>query len=146
MATGPGPAGAGVGIVGMPVWMWAKEPDATTVGPVTAAASAGGITVTATASLLKVTWSMGDGTEVVLDGIAGLNLVAMSGNGTQHYTVGMVNNFSTAAVLWDEAGHAYKIDALLAPGTNIRTHAGYFVPPAGTTPGGGQDDEPHISP
>ncbi|WP_244242321.1 hypothetical protein [Nocardioides seonyuensis] len=54
-----------IGIVGMPVWMWAKEPDAETVGPVTATASAGGITVTATASLLKVTWSMGDGTEVV---------------------------------------------------------------------------------
>ena len=54
-----------IGIVGMPVWMWAKDPDATTVGPVSASASAGGITVTATASLLKVTWSMGDGTEVV---------------------------------------------------------------------------------
>ena len=54
-----------IGIVGMPVWMWAKDPDTTTVGPVSASASAGGITVTATASLLKVTWSMGDGTEVV---------------------------------------------------------------------------------
>lgn len=56
-----------VGIVGMPVWMWARDPDAETVGPVTASASAGGITVTATASLLKVTWSMGDGIKVVCD-------------------------------------------------------------------------------
>ena len=61
----PKPDEDSIGIVGMPVWMWASEPDATTVGPVTASASAGGITVTATASLLKVTWSMGDGAKVV---------------------------------------------------------------------------------
>ena len=61
----PRPNENSIGIVGMPVWMWAKDPDAMTVGPVTASASAGGITVTATASLLKVTWSMGDGNQIV---------------------------------------------------------------------------------
>jgi hypothetical protein len=61
----PEPGEDSVGIVGMPVWMWAKEPDGETVGPATATASAGGITVTATAKLHKVTWAMGDGTTVV---------------------------------------------------------------------------------
>ncbi|HXH78410.1 hypothetical protein [Nocardioides sp.] len=61
----PEPGDDSIGIVGMPVWMWAKEPDAETVGPTTASASTGGITVTATATLHKVTWSMGDGTKVV---------------------------------------------------------------------------------
>ena len=61
----PKPDEDSIGIVGMPVWMWARQPDAETVGPATATASAGGITVTATASLLKVTWSMGDGAKVV---------------------------------------------------------------------------------
>ena len=61
----PRPTETSIGLVGMPVWMWAKDPDATTVGPVTTSATAGGIAVTATVSLLKVTWSMGDGTEVV---------------------------------------------------------------------------------
>ena len=61
----PKPDDDSIGIVGMPVWMWARQPDAETVGPATATASAGGITVTATASLLKVTWSMGDGAKVV---------------------------------------------------------------------------------
>lgn len=61
----PDPGENSVGIVGMPVWMWADQPDAETVGPVTATATAGGITVTAVASLLRVTWSMGDGTTVV---------------------------------------------------------------------------------
>lgn len=62
----PEPGDDSVGIVGMPVWMWAHQPDAETVGPVTATASAGGITVTATATLHKVTWSMGDGTKPVV--------------------------------------------------------------------------------
>jgi hypothetical protein len=61
----PEPGADSVGLVGMPVWMWADNPDADTFGPVTASASAGGITVTATAKVEKVTWLMGDGAEVV---------------------------------------------------------------------------------
>ncbi len=53
-----------VGLVGMPVWMWAAEPGEHSWGPITASASAGGITVTATARVHKVTWDMGDGTSV----------------------------------------------------------------------------------
>lgn len=53
-----------IGIVGMPVWMWAANPDSHTVGPITESATAGGITVTATAKLHKITWDMGDGTTV----------------------------------------------------------------------------------
>ena len=61
----PEPGPDSVGLVGMPAWMWASNPDDHTFGPATATASAGGITVTATARVEKVTWSMGDGTEVV---------------------------------------------------------------------------------
>ena len=53
-----------IGIVGMPVWMWAANPGSSTVGPITASASAGGITVTATAEIHRITWDMGDGTVV----------------------------------------------------------------------------------
>ena len=45
----PEPGEDSIGIVGMPVWMWAANPDEHTVGPITESASAGGITVTATA-------------------------------------------------------------------------------------------------
>src|SRR3546814_17188855 len=48
----------------MPVWMWAANPDDHTYGPITATATAGGITITATANVPKVTWQMGDGTTV----------------------------------------------------------------------------------
>jgi hypothetical protein len=63
----PKPGPDSIGLVGMPVWMWAKAPDEHTVGPITESASAGGITITATAKLLRITWDMGDGTEVVCD-------------------------------------------------------------------------------
>ncbi len=63
----PEPGPDSVGLVGMPVWMWAKAPDDHTFGPITASASAGGITITATAKVRQVTWDMGDGTEVVCD-------------------------------------------------------------------------------
>ncbi|WP_249217030.1 hypothetical protein [Nocardioides palaemonis] len=55
-----------IGIVGMPVWMWASQPDTETVGPATATASTAGITVVATATLARVTWDMGDGTTPVI--------------------------------------------------------------------------------
>ncbi|WP_340537656.1 hypothetical protein [Nocardioides sp. GXZ039] len=61
----PRPGDGSVGIVGMPVWMWAANPDSHTVGPITASASAGGLTITATARLHKITWDMGDGTKVI---------------------------------------------------------------------------------
>jgi hypothetical protein len=57
----PEPGKGSVGLVGMPVWMWAANPDSHTVGPATASATAGGITVTATARLHRITWDMGDG-------------------------------------------------------------------------------------
>ena len=60
----PKPGPDSVGLVGMPVWMWAKAPNDHTYGPMTASASAGGITVTATAKVLRITWDMGDGTTV----------------------------------------------------------------------------------
>ena len=56
-----------VGLVGMPVWMWVKNPDDRTYGPITATASAGGITIAATAKVLQITWDMGDGNKVVCD-------------------------------------------------------------------------------
>ncbi|GAB3769981.1 hypothetical protein FB382_001520 [Nocardioides ginsengisegetis] len=61
----PEPGPNSIGLVGMPVWMWANNPDNHTYGPATASASAGGIRVTATARVEQITWDMGDGSEVV---------------------------------------------------------------------------------
>lgn len=64
----PEPGDGNVGLVGMPVWLWAANPDDHTVGPISASASAGGITVTATAELNVITWDLGDGTTITCDG------------------------------------------------------------------------------
>lgn len=57
------PKPGGKGVVGMPVWMWTTK-SAETYGPNSASASAGGITVTATARVKRIVWNMGDGKSV----------------------------------------------------------------------------------
>ena len=49
-----------MGAVGVPVWLWTQPWTAQS-----ATASAGGISVTVTAKISKVTWAMGDGSKVV---------------------------------------------------------------------------------
>ncbi|MFE5595453.1 ATP/GTP-binding protein [Streptomyces sp. NPDC056549] len=54
------PKPGGMGLVGMPVYLW-TERGPETYGPNEASASAGGITVTATAKVARIVWQMGDG-------------------------------------------------------------------------------------
>ncbi|MFG2885733.1 ATP/GTP-binding protein [Streptomyces sp. NPDC048297] len=61
------PKPGGKGLVGMPVWM-AVDQSPTTYGPNSASATAGGVTVTATAKISRIVWSMGDGTTVTCNG------------------------------------------------------------------------------
>jgi hypothetical protein len=58
------PAPGGVGIVGLPTWLWVDDADATTFGPITRTATAGGVTVTATARVHEIVWELGDGTRL----------------------------------------------------------------------------------
>jgi len=64
----------GMQIVGIPAWFWAADPGESTtpgvagVAPITRSASAGGITVTATARLDRTVWSVGDGATVTCAG------------------------------------------------------------------------------
>ncbi|ACZ32427.1 hypothetical protein Xcel_3428 (plasmid) [Xylanimonas cellulosilytica DSM 15894] len=64
----PEPTPGSIGVVGMPTWLWAANPGEATVGPITRTASAQGYTVTATARLDHIVWSMGDGTAVTCVG------------------------------------------------------------------------------
>jgi hypothetical protein len=57
---GIAPPASSYALVGMPVWLWTVA-DSTHWGPQPASASAGGITVTATAQATKIVWHMGDG-------------------------------------------------------------------------------------
>ncbi|MER5450564.1 ATP/GTP-binding protein [Streptomyces sp. NPDC002766] len=61
------PRVAGKYTVGVPMWIWVHQ-SATTYGPNTATATAGGVTVIATAKVSKIVWSMGDGATVTCGG------------------------------------------------------------------------------
>ncbi|MFC8953673.1 ATP/GTP-binding protein [Streptomyces sp. NPDC057101] len=63
-AIGITPKPGGRGVVGMPVYLW-TERGPETYGPNTASASAGGVTVTATAKVSRIVWNMGDGKSVI---------------------------------------------------------------------------------
>nr|WP_280883316.1 ATP/GTP-binding protein [Streptomyces pseudovenezuelae] len=61
------PRAGGRYTVGVPMWMWVNQ-SATTYGPQSASASAGGVTVTATAKVSRIVWQMGDGATVTCHG------------------------------------------------------------------------------
>ncbi|MFE0678686.1 ATP/GTP-binding protein [Streptomyces sp. NPDC058867] len=62
------PRANGSYVVGMPIWLWVNQTP-TTYGPQTTSASAGGVTVSATATVTSISWDMGDGSSaVVCDG------------------------------------------------------------------------------
>lgn len=64
----PPPGPDAVSIVGLPTWMWVANPGEITTGPIARSATAGGITVTATGTLDRIVWDMGDGTSVTCRG------------------------------------------------------------------------------
>jgi hypothetical protein len=92
------PRAAGTYVVGMPMWMWV-EPSPTTYGPSTATATAGGVTVSATAKVTRVSWDMGDGSPPVV----------CNGPGTK-YTAGMGKAVSP------DCGHVYTATSPSAGG------------------------------
>lgn len=53
-----------LGAVGLPVWLWVANPGATTTGPNSTSATAGAVTVNATATFSGMTIDMGDGTTI----------------------------------------------------------------------------------
>ncbi len=61
------PRAAGKYTVGVPMWMWVN-PSPTTFGPNTATATAGSVTVSATAKVSSISWSMGDEKTVTCQG------------------------------------------------------------------------------
>ncbi|MEU9272304.1 ATP/GTP-binding protein [Streptomyces sp. NPDC048251] len=98
------PRPAGKYLVGMPMWMWANQ-SPTTYGPNTASASAGGVSVTATAKVSKIVWTMGDGAVVTCAG-PGTPYTAAAGK-SDSPTCGHTYSRTSA----DQAGGRYRVTA-----------------------------------
>lgn len=98
------PRAAGAYTVGVPMWMWVNQ-SATTYGPNTASASAGGVSVTATAQVTNIEWRMGDGATVPCTG-PGTPYSASAGM-AQSPTCGHVYSKTSAG----EPGSKYPVTA-----------------------------------
>ena len=115
-----------VGLVGMPVWLWAASPDAQSWGPITRSASASGVTVTATAKVQRVRWQMGDGAVVVCTG-PGTEYQDRFGKAdspTCGYTYRKQGTYTVRAesqwsVVWSGMGASGTIPVLLTDSTTI---------------------------
>lgn len=49
------------GLVGMPTWLWVKNPSENTIGPIQRTVTTGAVTVNLTAVMTSIVWNMGDG-------------------------------------------------------------------------------------
>lgn len=72
--TGGDPSGTGWRtVIGLPIWLWVADPGPSTTGPNTATASVGTVSVTATATLERIEWTMTSPHGVVTTTCAGPN-------------------------------------------------------------------------
>jgi len=115
-----------VGLVGMPVWLWAASPDAQSWGPITRSASASGVTVTATAKVQRVRWQMGDGAVVVCGGPGTVyqDRFGKADSPTCGYTYRKQGTYTVRAesqwsVVWSGMGASGTIPVLLTDSTTI---------------------------
>lgn len=54
-----------LGVVGLPVWLWAETPEAATTGPLTTSVTERGYSVSLAAELKHITWDLGDGSKPI---------------------------------------------------------------------------------
>ncbi len=92
------------GYVNLPVWMWVTDPGPATTGPLTVTDSDGGLSITATAKLDRIVWSMGDGTSVTC------------GAGTPYYRTDQVEDSP-------DCGHRYLAASTDQPGGRYTVRA-----------------------
>lgn len=72
--TGGDPDGTGWRtVIGLPIWLWVENPGPSTTGPNSATASVGTVSVTATATLERIEWSMSTPGRVVTTTCSGSN-------------------------------------------------------------------------
>ncbi len=65
---GTTPAAGRTGVVGLPTYLWVTDPGPSVTGPQTRTASAGAVSVTGTATVVKMEWSLGNGRTIVCSG------------------------------------------------------------------------------
>jgi len=120
------------GYVGLPVWMWVKDPTEASYGPYRVTETLGGVTVTAEANVTSIIWNMGDGASVPCAGPgtayqSSLGLVDSPSCGYRYkqisagqpggqYTVTATSQWEVA---WEAEGQAAVIPLTTEQATNV---------------------------
>ncbi|MFC6706496.1 hypothetical protein [Flexivirga alba] len=124
----PGNEPGKAGLVGLPQWMWVKNPTPNTFGPITKSASAAGYTVTAIGKVHRVVWNMGDGQTITCDG-PGTPYTAAAGKAKSptcgHNEYAKQGTYTVTAtsywtITWSGIGQAGTIPVTTARRTTIR--------------------------
>jgi len=99
-----------IGVIGLPVWMWVNNPTSSTYStsddPLTASASAGGITVTARAYVERVEWNMGDGSDPITCGAGTEYNVSVDGKRESPDC-----GYTYTKTSWDQPNHQFAVTA-----------------------------------
>jgi hypothetical protein len=95
-----------MGVIGVPVWMWVENPDASTWGTITKSVSAGGITVTVKAYVEQVRWDMGDGSNPIKCGQGTPYNSAVDGTKSSPDC-----GYTYQKTSWDKPHHEYTVTA-----------------------------------
>lgn len=66
--TGTTPAAGRTGVVGLPTYLWITDPGPSVTGPQTRSATQGAVTVTGTARVTTMEWSLGNGRTITCTG------------------------------------------------------------------------------
>jgi hypothetical protein len=127
------PEPGNTGILGLPTYLWVNNPGPRTLGPITDSATEGGVTVTLTARVSRVVWSLGDGTTITCAGAGtpyrdefGARPSPTCGHTYKHPSTHLPGGVYrvTATAVWDVAwtggGQSGQIPFEVASGTSIR--------------------------
>lgn len=116
------PLGTVPSVVGVPIWLWVANPAENTTGPITRSATDTGLTVTATATLDRIEWTLRTDRQILsttcsgssaggtpfFDGAGGQNSPTCGWSGTQNNLTGTGQLTGTAYwnVTWTGGGQA----------------------------------------
>lgn len=125
---GTTPLNDGVSLVGLPTWLWVEDASNATTGPITRTARVPGLSLTMTARMDSISWSMGNGETVQCDGPGTPWSPAMGTGespdcGYRYETQGKYEVTATAhwSVRWRAStGESGVIDRDLSSSTTIR--------------------------
>lgn len=119
------PEGGDKTYIGLPVWLWADNPQPLNYGPYTETVTVGGQTITATATVSSISWDMGDGTRFTCgQGTPYNEAYGIAASPTCDHTYTRVGTYDITAtsnwiVMWSGGGASGQISVQTPSSTTL---------------------------